>query len=136
MVMLEREKLSEIHVTERMQINRSVLLANAAGTIATISFIGAHLSALGNQGYGIGVFFVLIGFIAGAFFAWMGILCNWSSRNKELQLANYEPTDDNLHEAIRQVEISRKTSAIFIILSLSAFGASLFFGLFHLWQLA
>lgn len=129
---IDRDKLAEISLMERIQINRSVMIANATGVIATLSFIGARVSTTSGEGFGVFIFLILVGFIVGLFVSWFALICGWSSRQKQLSIAESGMEDDLWNALVA----SRKTAAILTLGSLVLFVVSVSLGLSYLWTLA
>lgn len=129
---IDRDKLAEISLLERIQINRSVTIANATGVIATVSFIGASVSSKPDEGFGVSIFLILVGFVLGLFLSWFALICGWSSRHKQLAITDDGMDDDKWDELWR----SRKLAATLTVISIGFFAISVVWGLGHLWTLA
>jgi len=130
----ERETMRSRLLDADKFISRSMVLANAGGTIAVLSFIGGSLKDAPDEGFGLHLLFVLIGYLIGMLFGWFAVAMQWERYRGIL----YHQFNEDIGEISppgepRQAMI---TEIIFSVISTTLFLVSTIGAVWHLALLA
>ena len=114
-------------------LSRAILLGNAGGVIATLTFIGTRISSGSADGFGVSLFFILVVYFVGMAMSWIYLVAELFAVGKIIAAAKGHKIPKHLVKLVEMLGDNRgyffsAAGLLFIAASIGAF--------IHLWQLA
>lgn len=114
-------------------LTKSIMIGNAAGLLATLTFIGNRLSSAPGEGFGLALYLVLIGYFLGICSTWLSLISDFFKRLAIKSTVAEHPDYEDYQEAAR---IISKGDSCYVFAAVICFVGSSLVAFVLLWQLA